>query len=576
MQMEMVNITIDGQQIAVEKNSTVLQAAQQIGIKIPTLCNHPDLRPVGACRVCVVEVQGARTLAASCVYPVNEGMVVNTNTATVRMARKAVVELILANHPPDCLSCVRNQNCELQTIASDLGIKRVRFTGERKRYEQDANNPSLVRDMEKCILCGRCVRVCAEQQGTNVYSFVNRGFSTTVAPAFDAGLDQAPCTYCGQCSSVCPVGAIVEKDDTQKVWNAISDPKKHVLVQTAPAVRVGLGEALGMKSGSLVTGKMVAALKHIGFDKVFDTDFGADLTIMEEGSELIDRIKNNGTLPMITSCCPGWVNFAEIYYPDLLEHLSTAKSPHQMLGAVAKNYYAAINDIKPEDIVVVSIMPCTAKKDEVVRSEMKQDGFVDVDYVLTTRELGRMVKEIGLDFAKIPEVDFDKPLGMSTGAAVIFGATGGVMEAALRTVYEVLTGEELKKVDFESVRGLELFKEAKVKIGDLEAKVAVVHTLEEARKIMDNIRAGTSEYHFIEVMACPGGCLSGGGQPIALDKEFRLNRKEAIYNCDKSLKLRKSHENPAIKELYTSWLGEPLGEVSHKYLHTHYKQQNRL
>lgn len=576
MQMEMVNITIDGQQIAVEKNSTVLQAAQQIGIKIPTLCNHPDLRPVGACRVCVVEVQGARTLAASCVYPVNEGMVVNTNTATVRMARKAVVELILANHPPDCLSCVRNQNCELQTIASDLGIKRVRFTGERKRYEQDANNPSLVRDMGKCILCGRCVRVCAEQQGTNVYSFVNRGFSTTVAPAFDAGLDQAPCTYCGQCSSVCPVGAIVEKDDTQKVWNAISDPKKHVLVQTAPAVRVGLGEALGMKSGSLVTGKMVAALKHIGFDKVFDTDFGADLTIMEEGSELIDRIKNNGTLPMITSCCPGWVNFAEIYYPDLLEHLSTAKSPHQMLGAVAKSYYAAINDIKPEDIVVVSIMPCTAKKDEVVRSEMKQDGFVDVDYVLTTRELGRMVKEIGLDFAKIPEVDFDKPLGMSTGAAVIFGATGGVMEAALRTVYEVLTGEELKKVDFESVRGFELFKEAKVKIGDLEAKVAVVHTLEEARKIMDNIRAGISEYHFIEVMACPGGCLSGGGQPIALDKEFRLNRQQAIYDCDKSLELRKSHENPAIKELYTSWLGEPLGEVSHKYLHTHYKQQNRL
>lgn len=574
--METVNITIDGQQIAVAKDATVLEAAQQIGINIPTLCNHPDLRPVGACRVCVVEVEGARTLAASCVYPVNEGMVVRTNTPTVRKARKAVVELILANHPPDCLSCVRNQNCELQTIASDLGIKRVRFVGERKRYEQDAHNPSLVRDMEKCILCGRCVRVCSEQQGTNVYSFINRGFGTTVAPAFDNGLDEAPCTYCGQCSSICPVGAIVEKDDTQKVWDAISDPTKHVLVQTAPAVRIGLGEALGMESGSVVTGKMVAALKHIGFDRVFDTDFGADLTIMEEGSELIHRLQNKGTLPMITSCCPGWVNFAEIYYPDLLEHLSTAKSPHQMLGAVAKSYYATINDIKPEDIVVVSIMPCTAKKGEVVRSEMKQGDLPDVDFVLTTRELGRMIKEIGLDFSKLPEADFDQPLGMSTGAAVIFGATGGVMEAALRTVYEVLTGEELKKVDFEAVRGLELFREATVQIGDLEAKVAVVHTLEEARKIMDSIRAGTSEYHFIEVMACPGGCLSGGGQPVPINKEIRLNRQKAIYSYDKSFKLRKSHENPAIKELYTSWLGEPLSEVSHKYLHTHYKQQDRL
>ena len=571
----MVNVTIDGRKLQAPKSATVLTAAQAAGINVPSLCYHPELRPEGACRVCVVEVEGAKTLVASCVYPVNEGMVVHTNTAAVREARKTVVELLLANHPQDCLSCQRNTNCELQTMAADLGIRKVRFDGVKKNLPLDANNPSLVRDPNKCILCGRCIKACSDRQGVNVYSFAKRGFDTVVAPAFEVGLELAPCTYCGQCASVCPTAAIVEKDDTQAVWAAISDPTKHVIVQTAPATRVALGEALGMNSGSIVTGKMVASLRRLGFDKVFDTDFTADLTIMEEGHELLHRLQNKGVLPMVTSCSPGWVNFIELMYPDLLPHLSTAKSPQQMFGALAKTYYAEKTGIDVKNIVSVSIMPCTAKKAEAVRPEFTTNGVQDVDYVLTTRELGRMIKESGIDFAALPAEEYDAPFGISTGAGVIFGSSGGVMEAALRTVAEVVTGKTLESIDFKEVRGLAGIKEAAVPIGDLTVKIAVANTLANARIMMEKIRAGEADYHFIEIMACPGGCIGGGGQPVPVCEETRLNRIAAIYECDQGSQLRKSHENPAIKELYDTWLGKPLGEKSHHLLHTHYKAQNR-
>ncbi|SDE73933.1 NADH-dependent [FeFe] hydrogenase, group A6 [Sporomusa acidovorans] len=574
--MEMVNITIDGQKVAVPKTSTVLEAATSLGIKVPTLCYHPELRVEGACRVCMVEVEGARSLVASCVYPVNEGMVVHTNTAAVREARKTVVELLLANHPTDCLSCQRNLNCELQNIAADLGVREIRFDGEKKSYPLDNSNPSLVRDQSKCILCGRCIRACSERQGVHVYSFANRGFNTTVVPAFNLGLDQVACTFCGQCAAVCPTGAIVEKDDTEAVWNALSDPAKHVIVQTAPAVRVALGEALGLPNGSIVTGKMVASLKRLGFDKVFDTNFSADLTIWEEGSELIDRLTNGGTLPMITSCSPGWVNFIELKYPDLLDHLSTAKSPQQMFGALAKTYYAEKAGIDPKDIVSVSIMPCTAKKAEAARPEMNSSGYQDVDYVLTTRELARMIREAGITFANLPEAEFDAPLGVGSGAGMIFGATGGVMEAALRTVAKMVSGKELDNIEFEAVRGMTGIKEASVQLKEgLTAKVAIAHTLANARILLDKIRAGEADYHFIEIMACPGGCSGGGGQPIITSAEKRQKRLDAIYECDRCSAIRKSHDNPAIKELYDTWLGKPLGEKSHHLLHTHYHPQNK-
>ena len=448
--MDMVNITIDGRKLQAPKSYTVLQAAKAAGINVPSLCYHPELRPEGACRVCLVEVEGAKSLVASCVYPVNEGMVVRTNTSEVREARKMCVELLLANHPQDCLSCQRNTNCELQTMAADLGIRKVRFEGVKKNLPLDANNPSLVRDQNKCILCGRCIKACSDRQGVNVYSFAKRGFDTIVTPAFEVGLEQAPCTFCGQCASVCPTAAIVEKDDTQAVWDAIGDPAKHVIVQTAPATRVALGEALGLPAGTIVTGKMVASLRRLGFNKVFDTDFTADLTILEEGNELLHRLQNGGVLPMITSCSPGWVNFIELLYPELLPHLSTAKSPQQMFGALAKTYYAEKIGIDPKDIVSVSIMPCTAKKAEAVRPEFTNNGLQDVDYVLTTRELGRMIKETGLDFAAIEAEEYDAPFGIGTGAGVIFGSSGGVMEAALRTVYEVVTGKTLEAIDFKS------------------------------------------------------------------------------------------------------------------------------
>ena len=574
--MEMITLTINGQTVQAPKNATILEAARSAGIHIPTLCYHSELAPEGACRLCVVEATGARTLVASCVYPVAEGMVVKTNTDKVRAARRMVVELLLANHPKDCLACQKSGDCELQNIAADLGLRKIRFEGgARKAHTIDASNPCLVRDQEKCILCGRCIRVCRDVQGMSVYSFAERGFDTIVSTAFEQDLGKVECSYCGQCASVCPTGAIVEKDDTEKVWSAINDPDKIVIVQTAPAVRVALGEELGMEPGSIVTGKMVAALRNLGFDKIFDTNFSADLTIMEEGHEFLHRLTNGGVLPMITSCSPGWVNMIELKYPDLLPHLSSAKSPQQMFGAIAKTYYAEKAGIDPAKIVSVSVMPCTAKKAEAARPEMNASGYRDVDVVITTRELGRMIREAGLDFKHLPEDSYDSPLGTGTGAAVIFGTTGGVMEAALRTVADVLTGENLQTVDYNDVRGMEQTREAELTIAGNTVKIAVVHTLASARKILERIRAGEADYQFIEVMACPGGCIGGGGQPIPINAEIRRARREGLFDCDSANELRKSHENPEIKELYDTWLGKPLGEKAHSLLHTHYRQQTR-
>lgn len=574
--MTMVNLTINGKQIQAEQGTTILEAARAAGIYIPTLCYHPELRPEGACRLCMVEASGARSLVASCVYPVSEGMVVKTNTANVREARKTVIELLLANHPKDCLSCQKSGDCELQKIAADLGLRKIRFEGgETKAHTIDCSNPSLVRDQEKCILCGRCIRICRDVQGMDVYSFAGRGFNTIVSTAFEHDLKDAACTYCGQCASVCPTGAIVEKDDTEQVWQAINDPEKVVIVQTAPSVRVALGEELNIPAGSIVTGKMVAALRSLGFDKVFDTNFSADLTIMEEGHEFLDRLQNGGVLPMITSCSPGWVNMIELKYPELLPHLSTAKSPQQMFGAVAKTYFAEQAGIDPAKIVSVSVMPCTAKKAEAQREEMCDSGYRDVDIVITTRELGRMIREAGIDFASLPEENFDSPLGTGSGAGVIFGTTGGVMEAALRTVADVVSGQDLPKVDYTEVRGMEETREAVIEIAGREIRIAVVNTLGSARKMLEHIKAGTADYQFIEVMACPGGCIGGGGQPVPVNREIRQKRREALFTCDRMSELRKSHENPEIKALYDNWLGKPLGEKAHHLLHTHYSAKVR-
>lgn len=574
--MEMVTLTINGQTVQAPKNATILEAARSAGIYIPTLCYHPELAPEGACRLCVVEASGARSLVASCVYPVAEGMVVKTNTPKVRAARKMVVELLLANHPKDCLSCQKSGDCELQKIAADLGLRKIRFEGgARKAHTIDGSNPCLVRDQEKCILCGRCIRVCRDVQGMNVYSFANRGFDTIVSTAFEQDLGNVACSYCGQCASVCPTGAIVERDDTEKVWDAINDPDKIVIVQTAPSVRVAIGEELGMEPGSIVTGKMVAALRHLGFDKVFDTDFSADLTIMEEGYEFLDRLQNGGVLPMITSCSPGWVNMIELKYPELLDHLSTAKSPQQMFGAIAKTYYPEKVGIDPAKIVSVSVMPCTAKKAEAARPEMCDSGYRDVDIVITTRELGRMIREAGIDFKNLPEENFDSPLGTGSGAGVIFGTTGGVMEAALRTVADVLAGENLQHVDYEEVRGMEHTREAELEIAGKKIRIAVVHTLKSAMEMLERVKNGTADYQFIEVMACPGGCIGGGGQPVPVNAEIRKLRRKGLFDCDRANELRKSHENPEIIELYDTWLGKPLGEKAHNLLHTHYHQQIR-
>ncbi|TYO96911.1 NADH-dependent [FeFe] hydrogenase, group A6 [Desulfallas thermosapovorans] len=572
--MAAVNLTIDGVQVQAQAGTSVLEAAKQAGIKIPTLCYLEEINEVGACRICLVEVQGARTLQASCVTPVAEGMVVRTNTPAVRHARKLNLELIMSNHPQECLSCPRSTNCELQQLAAELGITELRFAGEVSPYEPDLSSPSLVRDPRKCILCRRCVSVCEKVQQVNAIAPQERGFNTIVAPAFLDPLGSAACVNCGQCALVCPTAAIHEKDQTAQVWAALADPNKHVVVQTAPAVRVSIGEMFGLEPGSVVTGQLVAALRRLGFDKVFDTDFTADLTIMEEGSELIKRLNQGGTLPLITSCSPGWIKFIEHFYPDMLPHLSTCKSPQQMFGALAKTYYAEKAGIDPANIFVVSIMPCTAKKFEAGREEMQDSGYQDVDVALTTRELGKMLKEAGIDFSVLPEENYDDPLGISTGAGVIFGSTGGVMEAALRTAYELVTGEALPSLDLHEVRGLEGVKEAAVDLKGTTLKVAVAHGLGNAREILDRVVAG-EQYHFIEIMCCPGGCIGGGGQPIPTNKEIREKRSAGIYRADLAMPMRKSHDNPAVQALYKEFLGEPLGHKSHALLHTSYTARSK-
>ena len=573
----MVSLTIDDQTVEVAPGTTILEAARKVGIYIPSLCAMPEIHHhPGACRICVVEVERSRTLVASCVYPVAQGMKVKTNSARVRRGRRAMVEFLLSDHPQDCTICAKNGSCELQKIAEIVGVREIRVPRtDFTTHRIDDSSPALMRDTSKCINCLRCVTVCAEVQGVSLLTPEGRGFDSKVVPAMNKNLADSACTYCGQCVVVCPTGAIMEKDDTERVLAALEDPDLHVVVQEAPAIRASLGEDLGLPPGTLVTGKMIAALRRLGFDKVFDTNFAADLTIMEEGNELLQRVKNGGRLPMITSCSPGWIKFIEHFYPDLLPHISTCKSPQQMFGALAKTYYAQQAGIDPQKIYVVSIMPCTAKKFEAARPEMNSSGYTDVDAVLTTRELARMIRRAGIDFAGLAPAEYDTPMGQYTGAGTIFGTTGGVMEAALRTVYAVVTGQTLENLDITPVRGLEEIKEAAVDVGDLgTVRVAVAHGLNNARRLLDRIVAGTADYHFIEIMACPGGCVGGGGQPLPVSDEKRALRASALYNDDKTVQqFRQSHENPAIKALYDNFLGAPLGDMSHKLLHTHYVER---
>lgn len=573
---KLVTIFVDGKEVQVPDGITILEACKMQKIHIPTLCYMEGLSPWGGCRICVVEVEGQPNLVASCVTPVREGMRIKTSSKKVREARKTNLELLLSNHPLDCQLCDRNGSCELQELAYELGVREIRFQGERKTYEVDQSSPAVKRDANRCILCGRCVRTCAEVQSVFAIDFAGRSFDTIISPSLGLPLGQSVCTNCGQCILSCPTGALSEVSHVEMVWEAIEDPNKFVILQTAPAIRVSVGEPFGLPPGTVSTGKMVAAFRRLGFDKVFDTNFAADLTIIEEGTEFINRFKQGGKLPLITSCSPGWIKFMEHFYPDLMENVSTCKSPQQMFGAVAKTYYAQKLGIDPKDMVVVSIMPCTAKKFECQRDEMNSSGCQDVDYSLTTREAVRMLKEKGIDLKEMPEEDFDDPLGISTGAAAVFGATGGVMEAALRSVYEILTGKTLDRIDFYDVRGMEGVKEATVNIDGTIVNVAVAHGLGNARKLLDRVRSGEANYHFIEIMACPGGCIGGGGQPIPTNLEIRMKRIEAIYEVDRKLPLRKSHENPAIKQLYEEFLGEPNGEKAHHLLHTHYVPREKM
>lgn len=586
----MVNLTINNRNIAALESDTILEAAAKNNILIPHLCYLEGVHQAGSCRICVVEVEGAKTLQASCMVKVREGMIVRTNTEKVRKVRKMLYELMLSDHPKDCLNCVRSRNCEFRRLGELMETGGPRFEGGRSEKPVDTGSPSIVRDMGKCILCRRCVTVCNEIQGVGVLNAQKRGFKTVIGPAAGLPLNSVNCAYCGQCTTVCPVGALYEKDSTEAVWKALFDKDKRVVIQTAPAVRAALGEDFGCEPGTLVTGKLAAALKEMGFDDVFDTNFAADLTIIEEGHELLkrltDAIKGKGaSLPIITSCSPGWIKYVEHSWPGELDHISSCKSPHMMLGALVKSYYAEKLGIDPKNIFVISVMPCTAKKYEITRPEMANGGLPNVDAVLTTRELANMIKESGIDFGSLPDAQFDNPLGMSSGAADIFGTTGGVMEAALRTVYELVTGRELpfEKLHVAPIVGLERVKTADIFIDKplpaykfldgITLKVAVTSGLKGAARLMREVAGGSSPYHFIEVMGCPGGCISGGGQPRPTDQKIRQKRLEALYREDEGKPLRKSHENPFISRLYEEYLIEPLGKKSHELLHTHYKKR---
>lgn len=578
--MENVNIKINGIDVSAPAGSTILQAAKMAHIDIPTLCYLKDINEIGACRICVVEVKGARSLVASCVYPINEGMEVFTNTPKVLDSRKKTLQLILSNHKRECLSCVRSGNCELQKLCKDLKVDDENYyEGEMQEFEIDNSAAHMYRDNSKCILCRRCVGACANVQKIGVIGANERGFETTIASAFDVGLGDTSCVSCGQCIAVCPTGAISEKDFTDDVLAAIADPEKHVVVQTAPAVRAALGEAFGYPMGTSVQGQMAAALRRIGFDKVFDTNFSADLTIMEEAHEFLDRVQNGGKLPLITSCSPGWVKYCEHYFPGMTENLSSCKSPQQMFGAVVKTYYAEKMGWDPKDIVSVSIMPCTAKKFEIGREDQRAAGVPDVDISLTTRELARLIERVGIDFRALPEEGFDDPLGEGTGAAVIFGATGGVMEAALRTAVETLTGKELDTVDFTDVRGVDGIKEATYNVAGMDVKVAVASGLGNAKELLTKVQNGEADYHFIEIMGCPGGCVNGGGQPqvpasIRNFNDIRAIRGKALYDLDAANPVRKSHENESIKTIYKEFFGEPGSHKAHEILHTTYVKRS--